>query len=380
MGKRAGAACQWRVCLTLLQILILLHLKFQPEGKLNMKKIIIITGASSGFGALTARALAKAGHAVYASMRETNGRNAPQVEEGKKFAKDNNVDLRTIELDVASQESADAAIQKIVADNKRLDVVIHNAGHMVFGPAEAFTPEQLAELYDVNVLSTQRVNRAVLPQLRKQGEGLVVWVSSSSAAGGTPPYLAPYFAAKASMDALAVVYARELTRWGIETSIIVPGAFTGGTNHFAHAGAPADKARVAEYEAGPYAGFADQVRKGFASIVPADADVATVADAIVKTVDTPFCKRPFRVHIDPTQDGAEVVNAVSDRVRAELLRRIGLDDLLKPRKLPAIETRRPTRLNEFSIKNIFCNTEIHRSRSGRVSDRTRSNYDNRYAA
>jgi NAD(P)-dependent dehydrogenase (short-subunit alcohol dehydrogenase family) len=108
-------------------------------------------------------------------------------------------------------------------------------------------PEQLAELYDVNVLSTQRVNRAALPQLRKQRNGLVVWVSSSSCAGGTPPYLAPYFAAKAGMDALAVVYARELTRWGIETSIIVPGAFTGGTNHFAPAGSPADKARVAEY-------------------------------------------------------------------------------------------------------------------------------------
>src|SRR5260221_12183475 len=84
--------------------------------------------------------------------------------------------------------------RKIVGENKRLDVVIHNAGHMVFGPAEAFTPEQLAELYDINVLSTQRVNRAALPQLRKQRNGLLVWVSSSSSAGGTPPYLAPYFA------------------------------------------------------------------------------------------------------------------------------------------------------------------------------------------
>jgi NAD(P)-dependent dehydrogenase (short-subunit alcohol dehydrogenase family) len=295
-----------------------------------MKNIIVITGASSGFGALTARALAKAGHTVYASMRETEGRNAPQVEEVKKFAKENTVDLRAIELDVASQASADAAIHQIVAENKRLDVVIHNAGHMVFGPAEAFTPEQLAELYDVNVLSTQRVNRAALPQLRKQRRGLVVWVSSSSVAGGTPPYLAPYFAAKAGMDALAVVYARELTRWGIETSIIVPGAFTGGTNHFAHAGSPADKARAAEYQAGPYANFADQVLKGFASIVPPDADVSEVAKAIVRVVDAPYGKRPFRVHIDPTQDGAEVVNAVSDRVRAELLRRIGLGDLLIP--------------------------------------------------
>jgi NAD(P)-dependent dehydrogenase (short-subunit alcohol dehydrogenase family) len=298
-----------------------------------MKQVIVITGASSGFEALTARALAKAGHIVYASMRDTTGRNASQVEVAAKFAKENTVDLRTIELDVASQASADAAIQRIVRDNGHLDVVIHNAGHMVFGPAEAFTPEQLAELYDVNVLSTQRVNRAALPQLRKQKKGLVVWVSSSSCAGGTPPYLAPYFAAKAGMDALAVVYARELTRWGIETSIIVPGAFTGGTNHFAHAGSPADKARVAEYEAGPYNGFADDVLKGFSSIVPPDANVEGVADAIVKVVDAPFGKRPFRVHYDPTQDGAEVVNMVLDRVRAELLRRIGLTDVLTPRDL-----------------------------------------------
>src|SRR6202161_4600221 len=232
-----------------------------------MKNIIVITGASSGCGALAARALAIAGHTVYASMRETTGRNASQVEAVKQFAKENNVDLRAIELDVASQESADQAIKTIVEKDGRLDVVIHNAGHMVFGAAEAFTPEQLLEVYDTNVLSTQRVNRAALPQLRKQKKGLVIWVSSSSSAGGTPPYLAPYFAAKAAMDALAVVYARELTRWGIETSIIVPGAFTGGTNHFVHAGSPEDKARAAEYEAGPYAGFADPVLKGFASIV-----------------------------------------------------------------------------------------------------------------
>src|SRR6266566_123125 len=206
-----------------------------------MKKIIIITGASSGFGTLTARALAKADHTVYASMRETRGRNAPQVEQAKKFAKDNDVDLRSIELDVSSQPSCDAAIQEIISTNGRLDVVIHNAGHMVFGPAEAFTPEQLAGLYDVNVLSTQRMNRAALPVLRKQGKGLVIWVGSSSTRGGTPPYLAPYFAAKAGMDALAVSYAGELARWNIETTIIVPGAFTSGTNHFAHAGSPDDK-------------------------------------------------------------------------------------------------------------------------------------------
>jgi NAD(P)-dependent dehydrogenase (short-subunit alcohol dehydrogenase family) len=293
-------------------------------------KTIVVTGASSGFGRLTANALARAGHTVYATMRETTGRNAPQVVDVEQYAKDNAVDLRAIELDVSSDASVKSGIARIIATHGRLDVIVHNAGHMVFGPAESFTPEQLAELYDVNVLSTQRVNRAALPHRRKQREGLLVWVSSSSSAGGTPPYLSPYFAAKAGMDALAVQYARELTRWGIETSIVVPGAFTKGTNHFGHAGRPGDAARAAEYEAGPTKGLGDEIQKAFAAIVPADADVSAVADAIVKIVDTPFGKRPFRVHIDPSQDGAEVTFAVMDRVRSEMLQRVGLSDLLAP--------------------------------------------------
>ena len=295
-----------------------------------MSSIILITGASSGFGALTARALADAGHTVYASMRETVGRNATQVAEVQRYADEHCVDLRSVELDVASNESVQAGVDTIIADCGRLDVIIHNAGHMSFGPAEAFTPEQFAQLYDINVLSTQRVNRAALPYLRKQGKGLVVWVSSSSARGGTPPFLAPYFAAKAAMDSLAVSYASELTRWGIETSIIVPGAFTKGTNHFAHSGKPADQARVDQYNDGPYSGVADAALQGLAALEPADADVGEVAKAIVEIVGLPFGARPFRRHIDPSEDGCEIVNGVADRVRAQLFWKVGLQDLLTP--------------------------------------------------
>jgi NAD(P)-dependent dehydrogenase (short-subunit alcohol dehydrogenase family) len=295
-----------------------------------MKQVIVITGASSGFGALAARRLADAGHTVYAGMRATTGRNSTQVEAVNHYAKERQVELRAIEMDVAIEASCDAAIQQIIAEQGHLDVIVHNAGHMSFGPAEAFTPEQFAELYDVNVLSTQRVNRAALPQLRKQGKGLIVWVSSSSTRGGTPPYLSPYFAAKAAMDSLAVSYASELTRWGIETSIVVPGAFTKGTNHFAHAGAPSDTARAVEYNEGPYKGVPEKALRGLANLEPADADAGSVAVAILNVVDAPFGKRPFRVHVDPSQDGAEIVNGVADRVRAEMFRRIGLEDLLHP--------------------------------------------------
>ncbi|HEY0121188.1 MAG TPA: SDR family oxidoreductase [Rhizobium sp.] len=294
------------------------------------KQVIVITGASSGFGALTARALAKAGHTVYAGIRATQTRNAKAVADVAAFAKENGVDLRSVELDVANDASVEAGIATIIADVGHLDVIIHNAGHMSFGPAEAFTPEQFAELYDINVLSTQRVNRAALPYMRKAGRGLVVWVSSSSTRGGTPPYLSPYFAAKAAMDSLAVSYAAELTRWGIETSIIVPGAFTKGTNHFAHSGSPTDTARAAEYNDGPYKSVPEQALQGLAALEPADADAGEVAVAIVDVVGKPFGTRPFRVHVDPSQDGAEIVNGVADRVRAEMFRRIGLEDLLKP--------------------------------------------------
>jgi NAD(P)-dependent dehydrogenase (short-subunit alcohol dehydrogenase family) len=289
--------------------------------------VIVITGASSGFGALTARTLALAGHTVYAGMRETTGRNAPQARAAADFSAEHNADLRAIEMDVSSQESVDAAIAQVAAGHGRIDVLIHNAGHMVAGPAEAFTPEQLAELYDVNVLSTQRVNRAALPGMRARGTGLVIWVSSTSVKGGTPPYLAPYFAAKAGMDSLAVSYADELARWGVETSIVVPGSFTSGTNHFAHSGRPADTAVEAEYET-KYAGLMKQVGAKLAALAPEGADASLVSDAIARIVALPAGERPYRVHIDPANDGSEEVSEVADRIRREFLTRLDLGDLL----------------------------------------------------
>jgi NAD(P)-dependent dehydrogenase (short-subunit alcohol dehydrogenase family) len=292
-----------------------------------MNQIIVITGASSGFGALTARALADTGNTVYAGMRATDGRNAPQVQAAADYSFAHGVDLRAIEMDVNSEGSVDAAIAQIVAEHERIDVIIHNAGHMVSGPAEAFTPEQLAELYNVNVLSTQRVNRAALPHLRAAGKGLVIWVSSTSVKGGTPPYLAPYFAAKAGMDSLAVSYAAELARWGVETSIVVPGSFTSGTNHFAHAGHPSDAAVEAEYEA-KYPGLIDQVADKLAALAPEGAGASLVSDEITRIVALPAGKRPYRVHIDPANDGSEEVSDVADRIRREFLTRVNLDDLL----------------------------------------------------
>jgi NAD(P)-dependent dehydrogenase (short-subunit alcohol dehydrogenase family) len=295
-----------------------------------MGQIILVTGASSGFGRMIATDLARAGHTAYASMRETRGKNAGTVTDIAELAGKEGIDLRTIELDVQDEGSIAAAVDAIIADHGRIDVLVHNAGHMVYGPAEAFSVEQLAQQYDVNVLGTQRVNRAVLPHMRQARDGLLVWVSSSSAAGGVPPLLGPYFAAKAGMDALAVCYAKELAPFGIETAIVIPGAFTKGTNHFQHAGAPADQAVADAYVAGYPDGFFDRIREKLAETVPEDADPEAVGRAVVDIVARPKGSRPLRTMIDPAGDGSAVTFAVMDRVREQFLDRIGFPELLHP--------------------------------------------------
>ena len=292
-------------------------------------QVVVVTGASSGFGRLAAVSLARAGHTVAAGMRHTGGRNATAVAALERLSDDEGLDIAGVEMDVQSQGSVDAAIDMIIGRHGRLDTVVHNVGHMVLGPAEAFTPDQLATVYDVNVLGTQRVNRAVLPHLRAQGSGLLLWVGSSSTRGGHPPFLAPYFAAKAAMDALAESYAGELIRFGIDTSIVVPGAYTSGTNHFTNAGTPADTDREREYD-DLYGDLRTGLGNRLAALVPPGSDVQAVADEIVRVVDLPQGARPFRSHVDPSKDGSEVVSAVADRIRHEFYHRVGIEDLLPP--------------------------------------------------
>lgn len=301
----------------------------------------IITGASSGIGALAARRMADAGHTVFAGMRAVGGRNAHAAADARRYAAKHSVDLRPIEIDVTDDSSVAGAAEELLAQAPALDVVVHNAGHMVLGPAEAFSSAELAALYDTNVLGTQRVNRALLPHLRERGTGLLLWVGSSSTRGGTPPFLGPYFAAKAAMDALAVSYAGELVRFGVETTIVVPGPFTSGTRHFENSGRAADAERTASYEP-LYGELQERIPQRLAALEPVGADVGEVAVAIADVVGTPAGRRPFRVHVDPTDDGAEVVSAVADRMRVELFRRLDITDLLHVATAPRAMTGPPS--------------------------------------
>jgi NAD(P)-dependent dehydrogenase (short-subunit alcohol dehydrogenase family) len=220
-------------------------------------------------------------------------------------------------------------VETIVAERGRLDVVVHNAGHLVIGPTEAFTPEEISKVFDTNFLGAQRVNKAVLPVMRGQQQGLVLWVSSTTTRGGFPPFLGPYAAAKAAMDSMAVTMAYELARFNIETAIVVPGAFTAGTDHFANAGHPADAATSAAYDV-RYEGLMDQVGARLSALMPPQADPAAVAADIARIVGLPHGTRPFRSITDFVDDGATAVTEVAERVRAEFAERIGIADLLNP--------------------------------------------------
>jgi NAD(P)-dependent dehydrogenase (short-subunit alcohol dehydrogenase family) len=293
-----------------------------------MAQVFLISGASTGFGALIARALAKQGHIVYAGMYSHDGNTKAYEDEIRKFVDDNKVDLRTVTLDLLSQDSVDAAASHVVKTAGKIDAVIHNAGHMSYGPSESFTPQQYLQLYDVNVVGCQRLNQAVLPHMRKARSGHLIWIASSSTYGGKGPMLGPYFAAKAAQDSLAQSYAHELTPWGIETTIVSPGVFTSGTNHFQDAAKPGAQAVADEYEAGPTKGLGELTMKGTMMLPPPDADPAVVADALVELAAIPRGKKPFRMFADPAMDGAEAGAAVIDNNKVNVFRRAGLMDYL----------------------------------------------------
>src|SRR5215813_8795450 len=137
-----------------------------------MSKTILITGTSSGFGRDTAETLAHAGHRVFASMRDIVGRNRTHAD--ALDAKG----IKVVQLDVTNDDSVERGVKSVLTQGGRLDVLINNAGIGSLNVSEAFTTNQLRELFEVNVIGIQRVLRAALPALRSQREGLVVNIGS----------------------------------------------------------------------------------------------------------------------------------------------------------------------------------------------------------
>jgi NAD(P)-dependent dehydrogenase (short-subunit alcohol dehydrogenase family) len=271
------------------------------EERSVMSKIVLITGASSGLGAATAQALAGAGHTAYAGIGPASGRPPGGIAELDGYARTQGA-LRPLALDIADQRSVSAAVRDITAEAGRIDVVIHTMGPVPRGPVESFTPYQLAQIYDAHVLSTQRVNRAVLPQMRERQDGLLVWVVPSGHRADAAPYLALHSEAVTVIDHLAASYAKELTGFGIETSIVVSGSLMPDTGQHLRLVYPDDTETAEAYE-GRYPGLVDRVDVTLAEQAGTDADVAQTARAIAAVVDGPKGSRPLRVAAGSPGDG-----------------------------------------------------------------------------
>lgn len=290
--------------------------------------VVLVTGAGSGIGRAIAENLAIAGHSVYAGIRSVDGRNKKRSVELETFARDRQVDLRVVELDVLSESSCQSAIDKILLERDAVDVVVNNAGMLMTGMTEAFTPEQLLQILDTNAVSWLRVNRAVLPAMRRRRRGLLVYIGSTTAQL-FEPFIGPYVASKAAGDALAEVMSFEVAPFGIESVIVVPGAFTEGTEHFAHANTPADAATAADY--GELNEVAASMGARLDEIDLANGGrlgVSAVGDAVRHLLELPHGERPARVVVDAQQKGVEELNVLHRAKQADFFDKLGVGHLL----------------------------------------------------
>ena len=291
-------------------------------------KVILVTGAGSGIGRAVSQALARAGHCVYASMRLAVAHAEARADGLRQLAEREGVDLCVIEMDVLSEPSCRAAVDQVLFEQGQIDVVVNNAGMLMVGMTEAFAPEQLAQVFEVNAISWLRVNRAALPAMRRQGRGVLVYVSSTTA-HIFEPFMGPYVASKAAGEALAEIMGFEVSRFGIESVIVVPGAFTSGTEHFAHAQPPTDAAVVAQY--GDLPKVIDQLGPRLDAIDAANGgalDVSAVGQAVSRVLDLPHGERPARIVVDSQQKGVEELNALHRAKQEAFFRQLGIDDLM----------------------------------------------------
>ncbi len=278
-------------------------------------------------GLHTAQTLALLGHNVFAGIRDPHGRNAhkskrlrePIEREGKK--------IEIVDLDILLEDSCERAAQTIIEKQGSIDVVIHNAAHLFIGYSEAFKPEQLISSLNTNVLGAHRLNRAVLPHMRKQESGLILYVGSGIT-NVTAPFMAPYVIGKAALDALAENTAYEISQFGVETTILMPGVYMDDTSHFESAEFPADETVLKDYDRlqKDYDHYEAGLRNLFRF---GDAPIQSVADKIAEIVALPAGQRPLRTTVDYSDWIAEPGNGVREALTERAFKILGYSHLLK---------------------------------------------------
>jgi len=294
-----------------------------------MSKIVLITGCSTGFGRATTEAMVRRGYSVFATMRDTAGRNASHRDALESLAKGENLPLRVLEMDVASDESVSSAVGEALKSAGRIDVVVNNAGVAALGITEAYSIARMQKLFEVNVFGAARVNRAVLPAMRRQGSGLLIHVSSV-AGRVVVPYLGIYCASKSALEALADSYRFELAPFGIDSVVVEPGIHR--TPILENFQSPDDEARAAEYQpSGDYAARVKAVFDG-ANAAPETPGPEVVAEAVIRLAEMPAGTRPFRTV--PTAAAAplfEPYNLAAEQLRQNAAQMFNVTELTTPK-------------------------------------------------
>jgi len=296
---------------------------------MNSGAVVVVTGASTGFGRLIAETAARKGYRVFATMRNVNGKNAGAARELREVAARESLWLRAIELDVTDGGSVGRAVNEVIGEAGRVDVLVNNAGYGLMGVTEAVTIEQAQRIMDTNFFGVVRMNRAVLPHMRKQKSGLLIHISSG---GGrvVVPSMGFYCASKWALEALAEEYRYELAGQGIDSVIIQPGAYP--TAVFGNIEKAGDLARTDTY--GAVNGLADSVTTLLS--VAAKGDPQEIADVVLRTVETPLGQRKLRQRIGSGSEGIIALNELSEQVQKQLLAAFGMTEITK---LPAKQDR-----------------------------------------
>lgn len=266
-----------------------------------MNKIIFITGTSTGFGKLTAITLANAGYTVVAGMRNTNGKNKIVAEE---LASLPNVEV--VDIDVTNDASVTKAFDKTLAKYGKIDVLVNNAAVSGFGLLEAFSLDQIRQMFEVNFYGIIRTYQAVLPSMRKEKNGLIINITSG-ASGHTLPFMIPYLASKFGVESITEGLQDELRQFNIDNVSIQPGVYPTEMNTGAKPGVHADKSEIAK----EYDPFATELFNGlgaslFGKMKEFNMNPQTIADGILELLRMKNGERPLRFPLDAIAQGTDI--------------------------------------------------------------------------
>jgi len=280
------------------------------------QQVVLITGTSSGFGRLIAETLARKNFQVFATMRDLSGRNAAAAREIAELAKRESLSLQPLELDVTEDASVERAVSKVTMKCGHIDVLVNNAGYGIMDLAESVTMAQAQRQFDTNFFGVLRMNRAVLPVMRRQGSELLLHVTSGAGRLAIPG-MGLYCASKFAMEALAETYRYELAALGIDSVIIEPGAYATPIMQKLERGE--DPGRKAGYRE-----MAQVPERLQAKIASSRSNPQEIADAVLQIIETPAGQRQLRYRLGPGGPGVARINALTDEVQAQMLEAFGI--------------------------------------------------------